>query len=176
MLDCILPIHEGLRIQADGYLGAMIILVAPILAIPECLATYRIHDRNLYHDDQKCINQDKLKNRLEMRRILVGAMHEWAEENALSGKPPVRAFLDRWKLFLQADEFLLNAPGRFRFFSHLQLYNRCYGPRQSRRLRFINRINALGALAVGYKHFHLLDQSRLALMSTIKRVLASWRN
>ena len=173
MLDRMLPIPEALRIQADGYLGAMIILVAPILAIPECLATYRVHGDNLYYDDQSCISPNTLKKRLEPRQILLDAMHQWVEANALSRKPPVRSFLDRWKLFLQGDEFQLKAPGRFRFFSHLLLYNRCYGPYQSPRLRMINRINAVGALALGYKHFRWLEQGRLALVGAVKRIFAS---
>jgi hypothetical protein len=39
----------------------------------------------------------------------------------------------------------------------------------SRRLRVINRVNALGALVVGYKHFHLLEKWRLAAVGAVKR-------
>ncbi len=31
----------------------------------------------------------------------------------------------------------------------------------SRRLRFINNVNAFGALITGFKHFHLLDEWRV---------------
>jgi|SRR6266850_1646011 len=161
LLERILPVPEGLRTQADGYIGSLIIFVAPIQAIQECLSTYRFHGSNLYHADEKKISLERLKDRLELWRIQLDAMRKWLADNGFTRKQPeVRAFLDRWTLYLEKEEFLLKSPGRLRFFSHLMLYNRCYGPHISSRLRFLNYINAFGAPVVGYKHFYLLDKWR----------------
>ncbi len=161
-LERILPVPEGLRTQADGYLGSMIIFVAPIQAIPECLSTYRFHDSNLYHADEEQISPERLKDRLELRRILVDGMRKWLADNGFTRKQPaVRAFLDRWTLYQEKDEFLLNPPCRLQFFSHLILYNRCYGPHMNRRLRLINYFNAVASLVTGYRYFPVLEKSWL---------------
>src|SRR5258707_1346358 len=90
-------------------------------------------------------------------------MTKWLSDNGYTRKQPsVRSFLDRWRLYREAEEFVLRPPGRFHFFLHLLLYNRCYGPHLSRRLRVINRGNARGALGGGYKHFHLQGEWGLA--------------
>src|ERR1019366_1291617 len=47
-LDRLLPVPEGIKLQADAYLALLIIFVTPVLAIPEKLTVYRIHGENLY--------------------------------------------------------------------------------------------------------------------------------
>jgi glycosyltransferase involved in cell wall biosynthesis len=160
-LEQVLPAPEGLRTQADGYIGALIIFVAPILAIPECLATYRFHGKNLYHAEESQTPVDVLRNRMPMRRILVAAMRKWLAENGFTRKQsPVRSFLDRWTLYQESDEFQLESPKRLHFFRHLLLYNRCYASHMTTRLRVINYVNALGALILGYDRFSLLEKWR----------------
>src|SRR2546423_125390 len=48
ILRPLLPIPEQLTTQADAHLSGLIIFLAPIVAIPECLAVYRIHGKNLF--------------------------------------------------------------------------------------------------------------------------------
>jgi glycosyltransferase involved in cell wall biosynthesis len=161
-LDRVLPVPEELRVQADGYLGATMAFVAPVLGISDCLATYRIHGQNLYYADEQEMAAEVRKSRLQMRRILYEGIRKWLADNSFTLKQPaVRCFLNRWTLYQESEEFLINPPGRLRFFSHLMLYNRCYRPQLSSRLRLINYVNALGSLLTGYKHFHLLEKWRL---------------
>jgi glycosyltransferase involved in cell wall biosynthesis len=170
-LERTLPIPEGLRVQADGYICSLIIFVAPIRAIPEFLATYRFHDDNLYHADDETISHVKLRNRLELRRLLIEGMRKWLAANGFTTRQPaVRSFLDRWKLYQQSDEFKLEAPGRLGFFFHQLQYNRCYGPYLSRRIRAINYLNAVASFVTGYKHFPLLEKWRLRTSAIIRRV------
>jgi glycosyltransferase involved in cell wall biosynthesis len=169
-LHPLLPIPEEIRMLADGYLVTLFPFVSPILALPEVLVVYRIHGANQYFADEHRMSAEDREKRLGQRQIQYGAMCKWlAEHGYTEEQPAVRSFLDRWTLWRQSDEFLLKAPGRLRFFSHLLLYNRSYGPHLSRKLRIINRVNAIGALVVGYKRFHLLERWRLALTAWFKR-------
>ena len=60
----------------------------------------------------------------------------------------------------ERDEFELSPPGRIRFFGHLLKAYRQNGPLMTMRIRWVNYMNAVGALVVGYTRFHILDESR----------------
>jgi glycosyltransferase involved in cell wall biosynthesis len=168
-LNRLLPIPENIRMLADGFLVSLIPFLSPILAIPECLAVYRFHGNNSYHADEVQMSPAARKQRLEERQVLLDAKRKWLADNGFTREQqPVRDFLDRWTLYQETDAFLLNPPSRLRFFRHLLLYNRCYGPHLSWRLRLINFINAFGSLAVGYKHFYVLDKWREQLLGKLK--------
>jgi glycosyltransferase involved in cell wall biosynthesis len=160
-LQQVLPVPEMLRVQADGYLGATMVFVAPVLGIPECLATYRIHGQNLYHDAEAAMTPQRRQERVDARRGIIDGTRAWLLTNGYDlDRVEIRSFLTRWELYQDGDRFLIDPPGRLRFFRHLMTYIRCYGPYMSTRLRVINRVNAWGSLVVGYKHFHLLDKWR----------------
>jgi glycosyltransferase involved in cell wall biosynthesis len=160
-VERLFPIPETIRMLADGYVNSLFVFVGPVLAVDECLAAYRFHGNNSYHADENEMAAETRKKRFEMKRIQGDAMRKWLADNGFTRKQlAVRAFLDRWTLYEERDEVLLSPPGRTRYFSHLMLYNRCYGPHIPARQRFINYVNALGALVVGYKHFYLLDKWR----------------
>ena len=161
LLEPLLPIPEHIRMLADGFLVSLVPFLSPVLALPEFLILYRIHGKNSYYADERQMPADIRKSRLESRWFLLEAMCKWLVDNDFdSDQPAVRAFLDRWTLYQESDEFLLKPPGRLRFFRHLLLYNRCYGPHISPRLRAINYINAFGALVTGYTHYPLLGKGR----------------
>jgi glycosyltransferase involved in cell wall biosynthesis len=169
-LERVLPIPEEIRMLADGYVNALIPFVAPVHAIPECLAAYRVHGRNHFYADGRQMPRETRENRLQMWRILTDAKRRWLTENGYTKKrPAVRALLDRWAIYEENEQFALNPPGRMRFFVHLLRYNRCYGPHLSRRLQAINWINMFGALLTGYEHFRLLDRWSLAATGLLKR-------
>jgi len=48
ILNQLMPVPETLRFQADAYLTALVIFVAPVLALPEFLGRYRLHGANLF--------------------------------------------------------------------------------------------------------------------------------
>jgi glycosyltransferase involved in cell wall biosynthesis len=169
-VEKLLPIPEGIRMLADDYPGCLIVFVAPILALPECLSAYRVHGSNSFQVNESHMPLETRKNRLRLWQVVTDAKCKWLFDHGFTRKQSaVRSALDRWRLHLQNQEFEIKPPGRLRFFAHLLLYNRCYGPHLSRRLRAINRVNSLGALVVGYKHFHLLEEWRLAMVGGLKR-------
>ena len=160
-LNRLLPIPESIRMLADCYLVALIPFVAPILAIPEFLAVYRIHGRNSYSTDERKVPVETSKNRLQMWQIVIGAMRQWLAGNRYTRKQlPVRSLLDRWTILLEREEFAVTRPGRLHFFRHLLKSYRYQLPLMSWRLVLINYSNALGSLVVGYEKFHVLDESR----------------
>ena len=160
-LEPLLPIPEHIRMLADGFLVNLIPFLSPILALSEFLILYRIHGKNSYYADERQMPADIRKSRLESRWVLLEAMCKWLVDNDFdSDQPAVRAFLDRWTLYQESDEFLLKPPGRLKFFRHLMIYNRCYAAQMSSRLRLTNYINAFGALVTGYKHYPLLGKGR----------------
>ena len=81
MIDLLLPIPEALTIQADGFLSALAIFVAPIVAIPDRLAVYRIHSTNLFADGGK-VDSRRRELRMQTRIALVRAMRTWLDERA----------------------------------------------------------------------------------------------
>jgi glycosyltransferase involved in cell wall biosynthesis len=169
-LECVTPVPEGLRTQADGYVSTLAAFAAPILAIPECLAVYRIHGQNLYSAEEYDVTPEVRRRRVEVRAILMRELRGWLGAHGYDTEHGgVRAFLERWRLYQEKDEFLLAPPGRVRYFRHLLLYNRCYWRHMGVKLRLINYANALGALVVGYKHFYLLDKWREGLRGTLRR-------
>jgi glycosyltransferase involved in cell wall biosynthesis len=171
LLQQVIPIPENLRVQADGYLGATMVFVAPVLGLPECLGTYRIHGRNLYHDTEATMTPKRRRERIDARQGIIDGVLAWLKGRGynLSGVQ-IRAFLTRWRLYQENDQFLIEPPGRLRFFRHLMGYIRCYGPHMSSRLRVINYVNAFGALVVGYKHFYWLEVSRKKAVKLIRQI------
>lgn len=160
-LEPLLPIPESIRMLADGYLTILIPFLSPVLAIPELLSVYRIHGNNCYYAEDLQMPVEVRKSRIQRWGVLMRAMTKWLADNGYTRRQlAVRNFLDRFTLYMQSEEFLVQPPGRLEFFRHLQTYNSCYRPQMSRRLRVINQVNALGSLFVGYKHFYLLDKWR----------------
>lgn len=171
-LEQLLPIPEALRVQADGYLGVCIVFLAPVLAIPECLAVYRIHGQNLYYDNEAAIPPARREQRIATRQVLIDGVQSWFTSKGYDlSRKEIRTFLTRWRLYQDSERFLLNPPGRVQFFTHLMRYNRCYTSQMTRRLRVINYLNAFGALATGYKHFHLLEDWRMRATRSLRRIL-----
>jgi len=166
-LNRLLPIPERITMLADAYLTHLIPFLSPILAIPESLTLYRIHGDNQGITIMPTNRQMPLEtriSRLQKWRILIDATQKWLADNGYTKKQPgVPSFLGRWTLFLDTQQFLLNSPGRLRFFLHLMAYIHCYGPYMSQRLRIINCVNAFGSLFTGYEHFYLLDKWRTQL-------------
>ncbi len=52
-LQKLLPVPESLRFQADAYLTALIIFVAPVVAVTEFLGKYRLHGADLNSADMR---------------------------------------------------------------------------------------------------------------------------
>jgi glycosyltransferase involved in cell wall biosynthesis len=160
-LNKLMPIPEEIRMLADCYIAALIPFVAPVLAIPEIFAIYRYHGTNSYASTVQEVPIETRKRKLRMWQVVTAAMLKWVAEHGYTRKQrAVRAMTDRWKIIVEREEFTVTPPGRVRFFRYLlQCYRYGY-PLMGWKLRAINLANAVGALFVGYKHFHLLDEGR----------------
>jgi glycosyltransferase involved in cell wall biosynthesis len=165
-LQPLLPIPEKLTIQADSHLSGLVIFLAPIIAIPDCLAVYRVHGQNLFHQQGE-VNCRRQELRIQTRKALIDGMKRWLSERGYDLKrPDLRTLFKQWDLAQEGDTFALARPGNLRFSRHLVQYARCYGPRMTWRHRAVTYMNAAGSLVVGYKNAHRLDEWRVA----IKRV------
>jgi glycosyltransferase involved in cell wall biosynthesis len=163
----LLPIPEKLLIQADAHLSGLIIFLTKILAIPECLAVYRVHGQNLFAG-QPDISKQRQKARLKTRRVLIDGMKTWLITHGFDlNKPDLRAFFRQWALTQERDQFAIDPPGRLRICRHLLEYAYFYGPQLTWRHRLVTYLNAAGSLLVGYKNVHRLDEWRIG----IKRAL-----
>ncbi|MGC1605394.1 MAG: glycosyltransferase, partial [Candidatus Acidiferrum sp.] len=172
----VLPVPEALRVQADGYLSVCTVFLAPILAVSECLAVYRIHGQNLYYDKESTIPPERRRVRIAARQVVIDGLDGWLSSNGYDmSRKEIRTFLTRWRLYQDGERFVLDAPGRLRFFVHLMRYGRCYGRQMTGRLRVINYYNAFGALVVGYKHYYLLERCRQKVTALVRRVVKSPR-
>jgi glycosyltransferase involved in cell wall biosynthesis len=162
-LEPLLPIPEDLTIQADSHLSGLVIFLAPIIAIPDCLAVYRVHGQNLFHQQGE-VNSRRQELRIQTRKALIDGMKRWLSERGydLKGRE-LRTLFQQWDLAQEGDAFALARPGNLRFSRHLVRYARCYGPRMTWRHRAVTYMNAAGSLVVGYENVHLLDEWRVAM-------------
>jgi glycosyltransferase involved in cell wall biosynthesis len=168
-LTPLLPIPEELVIQADAHLSGLIVFLAPIVGVPECLAVYRVHGANLFADGSDAGGK-RHELRLRTRKVLVAGMKAWLTKHGYDlNSPDLHAFFKQWALTQEQDEFLVHPPGRVRTFWHLLEYARFYGPQLSWRHRAVTYMNAAGSLVVGYKNVHRLNELRLAIKRMARR-------
>lgn len=161
VLEDLLPIPEGIKIQADAYLGSLVIFVTAVAVIERPLAIYRIHGSNLYYQSDSIAESEGLRRRIDTRRALIDGMAAWFRSHGYSTqRPQVRSALLRWGILLERDEFKLSPPGRIRFFRHLMKSYSYNGVLMTWRIRAVNYFNAIGALIIGYKRFPTLEKNR----------------
>jgi glycosyltransferase involved in cell wall biosynthesis len=162
-LQPLLPIPEKLTIQADAHLSGLIVFLAPIVGVQECLAVYRVHGQNLFADPSRA-NKPRYELRLRTRRALVDGMKMWLDERGYDlRQSDLYAFFKQWDLVQEKDEFVAAPPGRVKISRHLMQYAHFYAPQLTWRHRAVTYANAAGSLVVGYKNVHLLDEWRVAV-------------
>jgi len=160
-LDKVLPVPEALRTQADAYLMALIIFVAPVTALPEFLAKYRIHDTNLFHMREGKPARERIEHRMAMRAVLSAEIRAWLVRNGRDlASPDLKAYLKQWTKAQELDSFALRKPSRWNYFRHLIEYPRIYGSLMSPRHHLYSYIRAFGALLLGYDRLYLLEDFR----------------
>jgi glycosyltransferase involved in cell wall biosynthesis len=157
----LVPIPEGLRSQADAYLTALIIFVAPVAALPEVLARYRLHGANLFQVNAGEVTRDRIEHRVAMRAVLVNEIRSWLQSNGDDlDSPDLQAYLKQWTKAQEVDGFELHKPGRWKYFRHLLEYPRIYGEIMSDRHQLYSYVRAFSALVLGYDNLHHLDSFR----------------
>jgi glycosyltransferase involved in cell wall biosynthesis len=170
-LSQLLPIPEHIRMLADGYLVDLIPFLCPILAIPEPFVVYRIHGKNCFYTDSRRVPTEVRKKTLKTRRILVDAMRKWLADSGYTKKQvPVRVFLAQWDLYLESEGFLIQPPGRLRYFWWRVRRNQVDSIRQTWRFTFFNYLTAAFALVFGYTKADEMYEWRTRTLETTKRM------
>ncbi len=160
-LEKLLPIPEALQSQADAYLTALIIFVAPVAALPEFLGRYRIHGANLFQTNVDGMSHSRVEHRLAMRSVLLAEIQNWLGRYGYDlASPELQAYLKQWTKAQELDGFILNVPSRWKYFRHLWEYPRIYGENMTARHRIYSYMKAISALILGYHHLHLMDDFR----------------
>ena len=169
-LNKLLPVPEALRSQADAFLTALIIFVAPVVALPEFLSKYRLHGANLFQANGEGAARNVIENRMAMREALLTEVREWLRRDGHDlGAPDLRAYLKQWTKSNELDSFALHKPGRWRYFRHLFELPRLYGDIMSARHRAYSYVQAFSALILGYDHLYLLETLRMGYKGLFRR-------
>lgn len=160
-LEKFLPVPETLRSQADAFLTALVIFIAPVIAVMDYLGKYRLHATNLFHTAAAKPSPAQIEHRMAMRAALLGEIQEWLHRNGFDFRSAdLRAYFKQWKRAQEHDAFLLEAPGRWKYFRHLVSHPWTYGRIMTPRHRVHNYMRACAALVLGYHHLHLFDDAR----------------
>jgi glycosyltransferase involved in cell wall biosynthesis len=169
-LQKLLPVPESLQFQADAYLTALVIFVAPVAAIAEFLGKYRLHGANLFLANAERVSQSKIERRMAMRAVLLEGIEDWLRRNGQEfSSPDIRDYMKQWKKAQESDGFALSAPSRWKYFLHLIDFPWTYGEIMTPRHRTYSYLRAFAALFLGYHHLHVLDDVRMKR----KRMFAS---
>ena len=164
LLRELLPLNEAMTIQPDGLLAALIIFLAPVVAIPQPLAVYRIHGANLYFQSKREIDKDRQMRRIATLRVILSEMDEWLRAHGFDLKQrEILAFRKRWQLLYEREEFLFEKPNRMRFFLHLVRSMSLMNPCLNAKIQMVNVMNAAGCLLFGYDNYDQLDDWRVGL-------------
>jgi glycosyltransferase involved in cell wall biosynthesis len=161
-LEKLLPVPESLRFQADAYLTALVIFVAPVSAVPEFLAKYRIHRANLFQGNAEQVSRSQIQRRMAMREALLSEIQDWLQKHGENpDAPDIRTYLKQWAKAQESDGFALEAPGRWKYFRYLLDSPRTYGEIMTARHQAYSYLSAFAALFLGYHHLHVLDDVRM---------------
>lgn len=161
-IEKLLPVPETLRSQADAFLTALVIFIAPIVAVEDYLGRYRLHATNLFQTAAAAKpSPAQVEHRMSMRAGLLSEIQKWLLKNGHDLRSAdLRAYLMQWKKAQLRDGFALQAPGRFKYFHHLLGYPWTYGEIMTTRHRVYSYMRACAALVLGYHHLHLFDDAR----------------
>jgi glycosyltransferase involved in cell wall biosynthesis len=157
----LLPVPQGLKIQADAYLAALAIFLGPVLGLAESLTSYRVHGNNLFHGSGGAGESERLQRRMATREIFREEIAGWlARAGRDVAREPIRSYLARWELEQEADQFRIRAPRRMEICRHLLKYPKYFGERMSWRQQVAEYLDAAGALVLGYGRYRMVGDLR----------------
>ena len=160
-IKALLPVPEGLKIQADAYLAALAIFLGPVMGVVEPLTVYRAHGKNLFRASAGAGEDERTQRRIATRQIFLAEVSGWLARSGRDvTRDPVRSYLAQWELAQEAEQFRLAAPGRVKIFRHLLKYPHYLGERMSWRHKTASYLDAIGALILGYRRYGAVETLR----------------
>ncbi len=171
LVEKLLPIPESMRLQADGYIEHLAVLIAPVVAIPEALSVYRVHGRNLYYAGDGLSREEKGR-RIDSYSSLMKETEGWTQGHKaeLNGSR-ARLFLSSQRLHANEQEFLMEPPGRLRYFWYLMRQNTVHSALQTWRFTAFNYLVALASLWTGYRSPKTLYALRSRMIESLKALM-----
>jgi glycosyltransferase involved in cell wall biosynthesis len=151
ILRRLLPVPDSLRIQADAFIELTAVLLAPILALSEPLAVYRIHGKNLSYPDWAESTPEALQRRAASYVRVLKEVRAWirGHRKDLQGVDTSRYLVSQ--LFeMEETQFLAAPPSRIDHFLFLLRRNHAWSKQQSWRFTAFNYLIAFLALAFRY--------------------------
>lgn len=172
LLQQILPMPESITLQADTYLTLLMPLLAPVLAIPEALAVYRVHGHNLFHSQGQTLSPEQRKRQFEMFMNVLQEVRAWTNAHSQQVDPAqAKLLFSRCLLIWQEGYFRACPPGRWRFFYHLIRQNSVYRSQQTWRATIFNYLSAVAALFYGYARAERFHEWRSRTIEMIHSIL-----
>ena len=168
ILARMMPMPDWMRLQADAYLALLAIFLAPVLGVPEDLAVYRIHGKNLHAENAN--NAGQRGERLSMRENIFAAVARWLDEHGIdTHRREVSLFFEQLYLFSQAEGFAYQAPGRMEFLRYMMRYTRLHWSDGPRKLSLLNALNTVLAPLLGYKNFGQVYKKEIHLVNLFRK-------
>ena len=97
-LEKLRPVPETLRSQADAFLTALVIFVAPVVAVNDYLGNYRLHATNLFQIAAAKPSPQQIQQRMAMRAALLAEIQKWLHRSGHDLRSAdLRAYLMQWK-------------------------------------------------------------------------------
>jgi hypothetical protein len=88
-LEKLMPVPVSLRSQADAYLTALVIFVAPVAAVTEYLGKYRLHETNLFQTSGEKASREQIEHRMAMRAALLWEIEKWLRREVMTRGPRI---------------------------------------------------------------------------------------
>jgi glycosyltransferase involved in cell wall biosynthesis len=169
-LERVTPIPEKIRMLADAYPGGLIIFVAPILALTECLSVYRVHGKNSYQVEGSRTELETRKRTIELTQMVVDAMRQWVVENGHAKQRLGKFFMNYWDLYLASERFMVEPPGRLRFLRYLMKENSTASLGQTWKLTTLRYVTAIPAAIAGYRNWRPVEDWRCDVVERAGRL------
>src|SRR5207244_10686612 len=119
-LQKLLPVPESLRFQADAYLTALVIFVAPVAALPRFLGKYRLHGANLFQVNAERLSRSQIEGGMATREALLGELQNWLQKYGQDiSSRNIRAYLKQWVKAQEGGGLVLRARGRWEDFGNV---------------------------------------------------------
>jgi len=152
VLERVMPMPVSMRIHADAFIELLAVLLAPVLAIDESLAVYRVHGGNLSYADWAESTPEAVRRRVAVYRVVLAEVAAWmaAHKNELNGID-TRGYIEPRLLEMESTQFLADPPGRWRSFCFMVRRNTVFACLQNWRYTLFNYVGAGLALIVGHR-------------------------